>query len=156
MAKANACGIFNCTRPNRMPPARGKSKATFISIKNEGGDAMGDIRLRVTDVDSYDWDGNSRPEELNGVVIGPGMEIRARLERNTKSKYAAFKLHVERKDGTSCDSYIASKYDMGMGCKNSGCTQCFAHNSMDDTYNSYQYCNSYEWRFCNTWVRWVY
>ena len=116
---------------------------------------MGDIRLRVTDVDSYDWDGNSRPEELNGVVIGPGMEIRARLERNTKSKYAAFKLHVERKDGTSCDSYIASQYEGGgMGCKDSGCTHCnvFTPFSLSQP----QSCSSYEWRFCNTWVRWVY
>ena len=118
---------------------------------------MGDIRLRVTDVDSYDWDGNSRPEELNGVVIGPGMEIRARLERNTKSKYAAFKLHVERKDGTSCDSYIASEYEghNNEACEESGCIKsCVEHtNSVGHTIAE---CNIYQWRFCNTWVRWVY
>jgi hypothetical protein len=73
------------------------SQATYLRIANWSHVR---IRLGISDVDSYDYDGVDRPDHnLQGVVLQPGESVERREEINTRAKYPAFTLTLYR-DGT--------------------------------------------------------
>jgi hypothetical protein len=45
------------------------------------------VKIAISDIDNYDWDGNSRPDyNLNGVVLKPGESIEKREEINKAAR----------------------------------------------------------------------
>jgi 1-phosphatidylinositol phosphodiesterase len=62
------------------------SKKTILCVHNKTTQAH---NLDVTDIDNFDWDGVSRPDNnFRGLVIGPGETRCNREETNTRSKPA--------------------------------------------------------------------
>ena len=84
----------NATSPDQFSTTKvgGRSKATYIRLENRVGDWWGGngvtITWKVTDVDSFDWDGTSRPDNppsqgLQGLVQQAfSGEYETRLEIN--------------------------------------------------------------------------
>jgi hypothetical protein len=53
------------------------------------------VQVSINSVDSFDWDGNSRPDKnLNGVIISPNTKVCRRLEINDNALNPAFNLSV--------------------------------------------------------------
>jgi hypothetical protein len=84
------------------------SYETYVKIFNH---TDSNITLKITEVSSYDWDGNSRPDKnLNGRVIAAGGMLREREEINRFAKNCMYRLTILFPDGGSMDTRIDQKY----------------------------------------------
>ena len=64
----------------------GKSHKTYLILENGSGKTL---KVQVSQVDNYDWDGKSRPDhDFQGAVIKPNSAFKARQEINAKSRSA--------------------------------------------------------------------
>lgn len=82
--ESSSAAVEPSTAPSRVG---GPSTATWFNLENQLRDGVA-ITWKVTEVDSYDWDGTARPDNpppqgLQGLVLPSGSaEYRVRLEIN--------------------------------------------------------------------------
>lgn len=63
---------------------------------------MGAVTITVTDVENFDWDGDSRPDHnFNGVTIPLGGSLKQREEINKNSAVITYTLHLMWENGVS-------------------------------------------------------
>lgn len=81
---------------------------TYVKITN---DTSSTVKLSVSDVDSYDWDGSERPDEkLNKQTIANGDYIRRNLSLNANARSANYTLSVKSEDGSSINLRINQRW----------------------------------------------
>lgn len=68
------------------------SKKTFLKICNETDLNMS---IRISDIDNFDWDGVSRPDNnFQNATIPAGQSIKEREEINARSSSCPFRMHI--------------------------------------------------------------
>lgn len=83
---------------------KGASQESYIIIVNH---TKGDIQLSISEVDSHDWDGQSRPDaNLHGRIIKAGESIREREEMNRWSRTCWFRLTIKCSNGNTFSQRI--------------------------------------------------
>ncbi len=80
------------------------SQESYVTIVNNTKESIG---LRISEVSSHDWDGNSRPDmNLNGKTINPGCSIREREEMNRFVRTCWYRLTITCKNGNTFSQRI--------------------------------------------------
>lgn len=89
------------------------SRATFVMVANRTDFT---VRIVISEIDSYDWDGGSRPDHnLQGVVLAPGQSTTQREEINYNS-YPHFNILLD--DATTGRQIASARADYTFGAFN--------------------------------------
>ncbi|CAF1525794.1 unnamed protein product, partial [Adineta steineri] len=79
----------------------GNSHETYLELEN---DSDKPLKIEVSEVDNYDWDGDSRPDHtFNGVEIPPHDKVKHRQEINAKSSKAMSTMKFSQDDEVVID-----------------------------------------------------
>ena len=113
-------GTFILTNTTQSPRGTftrvNSSQATDLTVENRSNVA---VRLGVSDIDNYDWDGVDRPDHnLNGVVLAPGQSVTRREEINARANPSFTLSLTNANTGAWIGSARASCYehqDIGLG-----------------------------------------
>ncbi|CAF0945420.1 unnamed protein product [Adineta steineri] len=106
-----AIGILGTAAGTALQAAKlhlGNSHKTSLEIHN---DTNGEIKIKISEIDNHDWDGNSRPDHnFNDAVIPPRSSKEEREEINAKSSTAMSKMTIEQ-DGKDQFSMRVNQWD---------------------------------------------